>query len=86
MERARARWSELDNGDSTATAFFAIERRNCGNKRVQELEVVAVEVMHDLSADERGQERRMGAKWRTGAAADRPRRRLKISIRARFSD
>ena len=39
------------------------EGREEENGRVQALEDDAVEVMHVLSTDERGQERRMGAKW-----------------------
>ena len=65
---------------------FLRERRKGGNGRVQELEDVIVEVMHVLSTEELGQEWRMGTKWLTGAAAGWPRQRLKISIRARFSE
>ena len=74
-----------NDGDAVAVAGMRGEGEG-GNGSDQERRDVTVEVMHVLSADERGQERRMGAKCRPSAAAGRPCRRLKIAIRARCND
>jgi len=72
-ERVRARRSELAAG-----AFLAREdeAERCG--RVHFARDVAVEDMHALGADERGQEQRTGAKCRRCSVAGRPRRRARV--------
>ena len=75
-ERVRARRIEL-----AAVAFLVREGEAEGNGRVHFARGVAVEVMRALGADERGQERRTGAKCRQSSVAGRPRRRARFWFR-----
>jgi len=80
--QARLRSPEwVRDGELTAAACLAREWVEGESGRVHCVRGVAVEVMCALGADERGQERRTGAKCRRGSVAGRPRWRA----RPRFS-